>query len=101
LLWSYHFTAGGILQCPLNRLQEEKRKILQKFYNVKTPHDPRLERLVPDIYKNETENADGNARVETAASAVPVRRSSTGIFLNARSKAAAGSKLISAGLPEM
>src|ERR1700722_1948779 len=41
-----------ILQCLVDGLQEEKRKLLQIFYNVNTPHDPRLRHFVPDLSKD-------------------------------------------------
>ena len=53
---------SGILQCPVDRLQEEKCNVLQNFYNVKTPHDPRLEHLVPDFNRKQTKMLMGKRR---------------------------------------
>jgi len=94
---------SGILQCPVDRLQEEKCNVLQNFYNVKTPQDPRLGHLVPDFNRNADENAHGEkATLMERRTPRPSRseRSSTGIFPKAGSKDAAGPKVISAGMPE-
>ena len=92
---------SGILQCPVDRLQEEKCNVLQNFYNVKTPHDPRLERLVPDFNRKQTKMLMGKRRRSGSdGRARPSRseRSSTGIFPKAGSEHA--TQLIFAGMPE-